>query len=210
LLRGNVEWNPGPQSGSLDGAAPVHDVNSDEQSGDEPLARRAAMSKQTTTHAAAAPSSQAGGRGRRKTGGEGGKKAGNGQAKTTGGPGARRGVSGATKSRAGQKRTPGRKAGTSILDGISATRRGSDTQGRRSTGAEGEVPTGSAQSDREARAPEPTSSDGPEGEPEEEDPEVEIANSCWNAALRKVGQLSDKSKKDYDRGLKVYKVRAVG
>jgi hypothetical protein len=184
---GNVEWNPGPLSREVcEGSDFIPGVSAERAlSEDEPLAARAPSCRTTTTFPLAQqhpPASQTAGKKRRR--------------KESGAPKPRGGAN-------GRKGTPGRKGGTSILDGIStASAQGqSGGQGTRSGGPQAEQQSQPDQA--EAGLSSPTELD------EEELLKQQIAESCWNAAINKVGRLSDKRTKEYERGLKTYKVNLL-
>jgi hypothetical protein len=185
LLQGNVEWNPGPQSReACEGSDPHPTGSVDAGLGeDEPLAARAAgFRRATTTAPASQPATVSPPAGKkRKRGGAAG------PSKPRGGA-------------SGQKRASGRKAGTSVLDGISAATGRAEGHSAGQETESGSSRQAGRQNQADAGPSYPTELD------EEELLKQQRAESCWNAAIKKVGSLSDKSTLDYERGLKTYKV----
>lgn len=99
----------------------------------------------------------------------------------------------------------GRKASTSVLDGIAAPGEPGGGNGN----APVQPPAGACSTfedpNSSAGSADPSSSTQPDG-PEEMSEEEQRAEACWNSAVMKVNELAPSSKRDYLRALKTYKV----
>lgn len=127
--------------------------------------------------------------------------------RSAGGRGRGRG-SGPRRQASSRKQGAGRKSGTSVLDAaLARPSEGSSDQ----PGSEGVANAQNGDGVETEAIPE-RAAQNPESVHEETEERAQarhVADARWNAAIKKDGSLRPKSKKDYIRGLKTYKVTFV-